>query len=73
MIETLYLGLRTAEGVDMAGFEKAFGSSFLSLFEPVLTDPAWKRLLQVDGNRCAPTAEGMVFHESLCRALIDCF
>ncbi|MCG6893544.1 MAG: radical SAM family heme chaperone HemW [Desulfobacteraceae bacterium] len=71
MIERVYLGLRTAEGIDPAAFEREFGIDVFSNFGPILESLARERLLEVSDTRLALTAEGMRFHESVSARLIE--
>jgi oxygen-independent coproporphyrinogen-3 oxidase len=71
MIEAVYLGLRTAEGIDGAGFERDFGVDLTAVFGPTLEELCQRRLLAASGSRLALTEKGMRFHESVSARLIE--
>ena len=71
MIETLYLGLRTSEGIDLARFEKTFQQSFRQRYGNILPVLCEERLLRLENGRCVLTPEGMLFHDGIVARLLN--
>jgi oxygen-independent coproporphyrinogen-3 oxidase len=71
MMETIYLGLRTSDGIDLERFGKRFGTSFQSLFASLLRQLMEERLLNVSDGRCALTPRGMRFHDFITSRFVD--
>ena len=69
MIETVYLGLRRTDGIDLDVFEHRFGTSFFKLREKELKTFEEKKYLQTTQNRCTLTPKGMLFLDSIASAL----
>lgn len=70
-IEKVMLGLRTCEGIDIAGFESLSGRPFDRMFEPVIQlveRSGWGRL---SGGRFFLTRQGMVFLDGIVRRLAE--
>lgn len=65
MIEAVYLGLRQAKGIVVDAFDKKFGVDFKALFTGVITDLEEKGLVKMFQNRCALTAKGMLYLDSI--------
>lgn len=71
MLESVYLGLRTTDGIDVIKFEEKFGVYFNHLFGKVATkfeDKGWLRLTDV---RCALTLQGMLLLDTITAAFAD--
>jgi oxygen-independent coproporphyrinogen-3 oxidase len=68
--ETIYLGLRTCDGIDIAQFEKSFQIDFNQQYGDTLKTLYEENLVIVDNGRCALTSEGMLFHNSIVERLI---
>jgi oxygen-independent coproporphyrinogen III oxidase len=58
--ESLFLGLRLAEGVDWAVLQRVFGAQKLSEYEPAMQDWLKKGLVQMNGSRVRLTVSGML-------------
>ncbi len=71
MIESVFLGLRTTDGIDSNEFEKRFGAPFAEIFQKPLARLIKEGLLTVTGGRCAPTLKGMRFHDGICGLLVQ--
>jgi putative oxygen-independent coproporphyrinogen III oxidase len=65
MIEAVYLGLRQTEGIVVDVFDKKFGVNFEAMFTGVITDLEEKGLVKMSQNRCALTAKGMLYLDSI--------
>ncbi len=65
MIEAIYLGLRTTDGIDLAGFEDRFGTDFTQLFGTVGDELAGWGLIHMADGRCALTRPGMLLLDSI--------
>ena len=68
--ETIYLGLRTSDGIDMARFEKTFQMGFHQRYGDVLQALCEEKLMKVKNDRCFLTPEGMLFHDSVVDRLL---
>ncbi len=69
MLEVLMLGLRTSAGVGLADFQARFGRDFRDLYGAAADELAARGLLTLDGGRCAPTRQGMLFLNTVVAAL----
>jgi oxygen-independent coproporphyrinogen-3 oxidase len=58
--ETLFLGLRLAEGIDWKGLQNSYGTERLSLYEGALQDWLQQGLAQKIGDMVHLTASGML-------------
>ena len=58
--ETLFLGLRLAEGVDWTGLQNSYGAEKLSTYESALQDWIQQGLAQKTGDVVRLTASGML-------------
>ena len=65
LTESLYLGLRTVEGIDILQLEKKIKIDFYSRFGNVLADLAEEGLLTSTPARCALTPKGMRFLDGI--------
>jgi oxygen-independent coproporphyrinogen-3 oxidase len=71
IMEAVYLGLRTVEGIDMFRFEKKFGVAFAAMFSGVLPDIISQGWISLSKNRCALTPRGMLLIDGIADRLID--
>ncbi len=71
MIETIYLGLRTADGIDLVRFEERFGASFRDLFASPVALLQEEGLLDISDGRYALTRRGMRFHDYITMRFVD--
>ena len=65
MMETIYLGLRTTDGIDLAGFEDRFDTDFTQLFGTVGDELAGRDLIHMADGRCTLTRKGMLLLDSI--------
>ncbi len=70
MIESVFLGLRTKEGIDLKRFEKKFGPVFSNSFSIPLKNLKEKGYLTLSDTFCKLTPSGMRFHDGICDLLI---
>ncbi len=71
MMETIYLGLRTKDGIDLSRFEAQFGGAFREVFPFLLQSLLEEELLFLTDTRCALTERGMCFHDHITRQFVD--
>jgi oxygen-independent coproporphyrinogen-3 oxidase len=71
MMETIYLGLRTADGIDLVRFEEAFGASFRNIFDSQVSLMQEQGLLFMEEGSCALTPRGMRFHDFITARFVD--
>lgn len=66
-LEALMLGLRTADGIDLAVFQKRYGVDLRKHNEPLVERLVRDRLLRIEGDSLIPTLEGLAVTDSLAR------
>lgn len=71
MTEAVYLGLRLADGISIAGFENRFQVGFASLFGGIVTFFESRDFLKADSGRCRLTPKGMGFADSIVARFIE--
>jgi oxygen-independent coproporphyrinogen-3 oxidase len=71
MVETIYLGLRTGDGIDLAGFEERFAVPFQGLFTSLVSLLEDEGLIAMADGRCALTRRGMRFHDFITARFVD--
>jgi putative oxygen-independent coproporphyrinogen III oxidase len=67
-LEALMLGLRTAEGIDLARFRERYGVDLLKSNEPLVERLVGEGLLRDVAGALAPTLAGLAVADSLARA-----
>jgi putative oxygen-independent coproporphyrinogen III oxidase len=67
-LETLMLGLRTTDGIDLDAFRRRYGFSLLERNEPLVERLVREGLLRIGGDVLAPTLAGFAVTDSLARA-----
>ena len=65
MMEAIYLGFRTAQGIDIDDFQRRFGINFLKTFRELIADFKKDGLLKVTQNHCGLTPKGMVLLDGI--------
>ena len=68
VMEAIYLGFRTADGIDLVDFKYRFGIDFLVTYNRVIKDFEEEGILNVSKNRCTLTTRGMVLLDSITAA-----
>jgi len=70
IMETLYLGLRKIEGIDIPAFDRKYGVRFSMLYGKVITHLNQIGCIEIDSSRCRLTRKGMLFLDSIAAMLI---
>jgi len=65
IMEAVYLGFRTVEGIDIGEFQRRFGIDFLKTFHQTIADFEKDGLIKVTKDRCRLTPEGMVLLDGI--------
>jgi oxygen-independent coproporphyrinogen-3 oxidase len=65
MIEAIYLGFRTAAGIDRTDFKRRFGIDFREVYQTTISELEDEQLLVIGNTRCALTAKGMTLLDSI--------
>jgi oxygen-independent coproporphyrinogen-3 oxidase len=71
LMETVFLGLRTLEGISIKRFEEKSGRPFNILFQDLLTDPELKKLITLTPEHCSLTFQGMMVLDSIAGMFVD--
>ena len=71
MIESLYLGLRQADGIDLADFQSRYQIDFKLYFHTALDRFSAEQWLDMDNRRCRLTVEGMLFLDRIVDELVE--
>lgn len=71
LMEIVFLGLRTAEGISIRRFEEKSGRQFRPLFQEILTDPELTDLITLTPERCALTLQGMMVLDAIAGLFAD--
>ena len=69
-LETVMLGLRTADGIDLHRFEARFGFDLLHANRQLIEGGVESGLLRLRGSRLSPTDAGMAVCEALARDFV---
>jgi oxygen-independent coproporphyrinogen-3 oxidase len=65
MLESVFLGLRTSDGIDILGFKRQYDVDFLDHFSGLLERLEAQDLLSVSADRCTLTMEGMMVADTI--------
>ena len=71
LLESLYLGLRTREGIDILHLEQTFDLNFNDRYGNTLDDLIKEELIERTESRCALTRKGMRFLDGIVELLIN--
>ena len=71
IIETLYLRLRTVQGIDIPDFNRRFSMDFNVRFAEPVSVLETEGVLLSDSGRLALTQKGMRFHEGIAKMFIE--
>ncbi|MFC1798420.1 radical SAM family heme chaperone HemW [Thermodesulfobacteriota bacterium] len=65
MTEYIYLGLRTVEGIDLAGFDNRFKVDFLSVYRETIHVLEQEKLAEISATRLTLTVKGLLLLDSI--------
>lgn len=65
IIEAIYLGFRTATGIDLDHFERRFEVDFKKVYQATISELNNEGLLAISDTHCALTSKGMVLLDSI--------
>ncbi|MDY6839067.1 MAG: radical SAM family heme chaperone HemW [Thermodesulfobacteriota bacterium] len=71
MLETVFLGLRTSDGVDTLQFKRQYKLDFFDLFGDLVERLEAQGLLAASFDRCALTVEGMLLSDTVAGMFAD--
>ena len=71
LMEIVFLGLRTQEGIYIERFDEKSEKPFQTLFQDLLTDPELKAFFRLTLKRCALTFQGMIYLDSIAAMFVD--
>ena len=71
LTETLYLKLRTIEGIDIPWLEEKFHLNFHDCYEDPLNDLVMQKMLELTETRCSLTPKGMRFLDGIVALLVS--
>ena len=71
LIETIYLGLRKSEGIDLNRFQAVFGKTLMVKLDEIIEPLREKGYIDDTPGRWALTPEGMQRHESITQYIIN--
>lgn len=71
MIEAIYLGLRTKEGISIPHFDRTFGISFRQIFDETGKALIEQKMIVMSEKRCFLTPKGMVLSDSIVNRFIQ--
>lgn len=71
MIETIYLGLRMTQGIDLVWFKQKFGIDFSQTFNDVVIELEKVNYLMLGPTHAALTRQGRVFLDSIAAMFIE--
>jgi oxygen-independent coproporphyrinogen-3 oxidase len=71
MLETVFLGLRTSDGIDTLQFKRRYKADFYDLFGPLVERLGAQGLLATSVDRCALTVEGMLLSDTVAGLFAD--
>lgn len=64
-LETIFLGLRTKEGIDLKAYQKKYGTDFFAGKESLIADLLKNKLIKLENGFILPTRAGMAVADSL--------
>ncbi len=71
MMEAIYLGLRTMEGIDLQTFNAMFRVDFKSMFHDEIHSLSAENMVSLSETRCRLTRKGILFHDGIVKRLIE--
>jgi oxygen-independent coproporphyrinogen-3 oxidase len=71
IVETIYLGFRTIEGIDLNAFHRKFALNFQEIFKDTLAELKENGLIKISKTNCALSRKGLPFLDSIAVMFID--
>ena len=71
VMETIYLGFRTIQGIDTDGFYEKYGLNFKQTFNDAIVEFENRGLLRFNGKYFALTREGLPLLDSIAAVFVD--
>ncbi len=71
MTESIFLGLRKADGIDVSEFNSRFDKNFFKIFEKQIDNFEKKGLIVTNQTSCVLTVKGMLFLDSITSMLVS--
>lgn len=71
IIETIYLGLRMNEGIDLASFKNKFRIDFLDAFKELTSDLKKRNYITIKKGHCALTRQGRAFLDGISAMFVE--
>lgn len=71
LIETIYLGLRNIDGIDIPGFKERFRIGFAEIFAELIEDFRHRGLLTIDSECCRLTRSGMLMLDGVVGMFVE--
>ena len=71
MTESIFLGLRKADGINVSEFNSRFDENFFKIFGKQIDDFVKKGLMVTNQTSCALTVKGMLFLDSITSMLVS--
>lgn len=68
LLETIYLGLRTIEGIDLRGFRENYGFDFIEHYKDVLDHMLVGGFVCINSDQCALTKKGLIVSDAIAAA-----
>jgi oxygen-independent coproporphyrinogen-3 oxidase len=72
LTESVYLGLRLIDGIDMSAFSDRYGIDFMEHFDSKSAAFEQEGLLTTTNGRCRLTPRGMLLLDAIAAAFVDC-
>ncbi len=71
LVEMIFLGLRTSDGISIRKFEEKSDKSFIKLFGDILETHEFKEMMEFSHGRLVLTPKGMILHDSIAGLFIE--
>ena len=71
MIEMIFLGFRTVEGISLQRFQQTSGLNFADVFHDLLSDPDIRPHISLTDDFCRLTFQGMALLDSITQMFVD--